>query len=291
MKALFGPSGNSESFYAEGHKSTLEAPKWLKERGLDLFEYSFGRGYILSSEMAEKIGKAFADEDIKMSIHAPYFINFANPDEIMYQKSIGYITTGIKFLRAFGAERLVFHPASVGKANREEAFNLAKERIISLANILEEQGLLEGIYLCPETMGKQMQIGTYEEVLQICQGNSHLVPTFDFGHINALTQGSLKTCDDYVKIFERSIELIGRERTENCHIHFSKIQYGDKGEIRHLNFDDTIYGPEFEPLAQALVKLDLHPRILSESAGHMAEDAAEMKKIYQNLLDCNEQMC
>lgn len=284
MQALFGPSGNSESFYNEGHKSTLETAKWLKNRGLDLYEYSFGRGYILNSETAQKIGKAFADEGIKMSVHAPYFINFANPDDEMYQKSIGYITTGIKFLRLFGAERLVFHPASVGKATRQDAFNLAKDRIISLANLLEEQGLLDGIYLCPETMGKQMQIGTYDEVLQICQGNSHLIPTFDFGHINALTQGTLKTSDDFIKILEKSIEMIGRERTEKCHIHFSKIQYGNKGEIRHLNFDDQIYGPEFAPLAEALIKLDLHPRIICESAGKMAEDAAEMKEIYQNLL-------
>lgn len=284
MKALFGPSGNSESFYIEGHKHTLQAPKWIKERGLELYEYSFGRGYILNSEIAKKIGKAFADEGIKMSVHAPYFINFANPDELMYQKSIGYITTGIKFLKLFGAERLVFHPASVGKATRTEAFNLAKERIISLANLLEEQGALDGIYLCPETMGKQMQIGTYDEVLQICQGNSHLIPTFDFGHINALTQGGLKTSDDYINILEKSIETIGYERTEKCHIHFSKIQYGNKGEIRHLNFDDEIYGPEFEPLAEALIKLDLHPRIICESAGRMAEDAAEMKEIYEKIL-------
>lgn len=288
MQALFGPAGNSESFYNEGHKSTLEAPKWLKDRGLDLYEYSFGRGFTLNSETAEKIGKAFANEGIKMSVHAPYFINFANPDDIMYQKSIGYITTGIKFLRLFGADRLVFHPASVGKATRKEAFNLAKERIISLANMLEEQGLLDGIYLCPETMGKQMQIGTYDEVLQICQGNSHLIPTFDFGHINALTQGSLKKTEDYEKILKKSIEMIGRERTEKCHIHFSKIQYGDKGEIRHLNFDDIIYGPEFAPLAEALVKLDLHPRIICESAGKMAEDAAEMKEIYEKILAHNK---
>lgn len=284
MQALFGPAGNSESFHAEGHKSTIEAPKWLKNRGLDLYEYSFGRGYTISSETAEKIGKAFADEGIKLSIHAPYFINFANPDEIMHQKSIGYITNGINLLRLFGGDRLIFHPASVGKATRGEAFSLAKDRIITLANTLEEQGLLDGIYLCPETMGKQMQIGTYDEVLQICQGNSHLIPTFDFGHINALTQGGLKTSDDFVKILEKSIEMIGRERTEKCHIHFSKIQYGDKGEIRHLNFDDQIYGPEFAPLAEALIKLELHPHIICESAGKMAEDAAEMKEIYKNLL-------
>ena len=123
-----------------------------------------------------------------------------------------------------------------------------------------------------------------QEILEICSLNPHLIPTFDFGHINALTQGGLKSCDDYLKIFSQSIELIGFDKTSNCHIHFSKIQYGEKGEIRHLNFDDNIYGPDFEHLAEALIKLNLHPRILSESAGHMAEDALEMKTIYEKTL-------
>ena len=44
-KILFGPAGNSESFYAEGFKSTLQTPQWLKKQGegkfndgLEIFE-------------------------------------------------------------------------------------------------------------------------------------------------------------------------------------------------------------------------------------------------------------
>lgn len=283
-EALFGPSGNSKQFYEEGYKTTLQAPKWLKEQGLDAFEYSFGRGYIMPSETAKKLGEEFNQQGIKLSLHAPYFINFASPDDVLLAKTRGYITTGIKFLRNFGADRLVFHPGSAGKMDRHEAFVLAKERIVEFVNNLEEHGLLEGIYLCPETMGKSQQIGTYEEILQICAQNKHLIPTFDFGHINALTQGALKTKQDFLKILNRSIEVIGFEKTANAHIHFSKIQYAEKGEIRHLNFDDQIYGPDFQPLAEALIELNLHPRILSESAGHQSQDAKEMKSIYQNLL-------
>lgn len=284
QKALFGPSGNSEEFYANNFKSTLQAPKWLQEQGLDAFEYSFGKGYIMNSETAKTLGEEFKKYNISLSLHAPYYINFASTDEILLGKTMGYIVTGIKFLRNFGADRLIFHPGSAGKMDRKEAFLLAKQRIIDFANNLEEQGLLDGIYLCPETMGKSQQIGTYEEILQICAGNNHLIPTFDFGHINALTQGSLKTKQDFLKILNRSIELIGFERTANAHIHFSKIQFAEKGEIRHLNFDDEIYGPNFEPLAEALIELNLHPRILSESAGHQSQDAKEMKNIYENLL-------
>lgn len=284
MKALFGPAGNSDSFYAEGNDGTLAAAKWVKEKGLDIYEYSFGRGYRMSFETARQIGQEFERQGIELSIHAPYFINFASQDSELLAKTYGYITTGLKFLKEFKGSRLVFHPGSEGNLSREQAFLLTKSRIGELANNLEKQGLLEGIYLCPETMGKTKQIGTYEEILQICAQNSHLLPTFDFGHINALTQGSLKTKDDFVKIFARSIELIGRERTEKCHIHFSKIEYGSKGEIRHLTFKDELYGPDFQPLCDALISLGLSPHIICESSGKMAEDALEMKEIYQKTL-------
>ena len=50
--------------------------------------------------------------------------------------------------------------------------------------------------------------------------------------------------------------------------------------FRSLTFEDTVYGPEFEPLAEVLRELKLEPYIVSESAGTQAEDAAEMKRIY-----------
>lgn len=278
----FGPAGNCESFYASGHKSTMEAPNWVKSNGLDIFEYSFGKGYMLSSETAKAIGQKFKEEKIGLSLHAPYFINFANPSEEMYEKTKGYIRNGIKYLRLMNADRLIFHPGSCGKAEREEAFTLTKQRLGSLMGELEKEGLLDGIWVCPETMGKMMQLGTVEEILELCKLNEHLLPTFDFGHINSRTGGTLKTKENFKAIFEQSINAIGFERTKNCHIHFSKIEYGGKGEIRHLNFDDNVYGPNFEPLAECIVEMGLTPHIICESAGMQTEDAVQMKKIYEN---------
>lgn len=282
---LFGPSGCDNEFYEQGHKSILEVPEWIKEYGLDAYEYSFGHGYQMSTELATKAGEKFKEYNIKLSLHAPFYINFANPDDVMYQKTQGYIYTGIKFLKAFGADRLVFHPASCGKLKRDEALSLTQLRFKETFDKMESEGILNGILLCPETMGKTMQIGTYKEVIDLCKTNSHLVPTFDFGHINALEQGSLKTKDDYKKIFDYCIDKLGFERTSNCHIHFSKIQYGAKGEIKHLNYDDEIYGPEFDPLADVLVEYKLAPRVICESMDKMPHDSLIMKKIYLKTLD------
>lgn len=278
----FGPSGNSESFYNEGYKTTFEAAKWVKDKGLDAFEYSFGKGYILSSETAKSIGEEFKKQGVALSLHAPYFINFANPDETMYEKTKGYIRTGIKFLNLMGADRLVFHPASCGKLSRDEAVKLTEIRLKELLRELEDEKLLDGIYLCPETMGKSMQIGTYKEVIDFCTINEHLIPTFDFGHINALTQGSLKSIEDYEEIVKYCLEKLGEERTKIMHVHFSKIEYGPKGEIKHLNFDDEGFGPYFKDFAPVIKKYNLEPRIICESNGHMAEDALKMKNIYEN---------
>ena len=81
MQMRFGPSGNSESFFAEGHKTTIEQPKWLHENfALDAFEYSFGRGVRITEKSARQIGEAFDAYGIQKSVHAPYFINLATEE-------------------------------------------------------------------------------------------------------------------------------------------------------------------------------------------------------------------
>ena len=282
---LFGPSGCGEEFANEGKKGILEVPEWIKNKGLDLYEYSFGHGYQMSTELATQAGQKFKEQGIELSLHAPFYINFANPSEEMYLKTQGYINTGIRFLRAFGCNRLIFHPASCGTMKREDALSLTQKRFDTFFNKLEEDGQLTDLFMCPETMGKTAQIGTYKEVVDLCKLNKHLVPTFDFGHINSLEQGSLKTKDDFKRILDYSIENIGFEKTNNCHIHFSKIQYGNKGEVRHLNYDDLIYGPEFDGLAEALIEYNLSPHVICESMSQMPHDALIMKKIYHKILD------
>jgi len=282
---LFGPAGNSLSFYAQGHKSSLESAKWTKDFGLDLFEYSFGQGYRMSFELAAKVGEEFKKHGVVLSLHAPYYINFANPSDEMYEKSLGYLKTGIKFMKALGAKRLIFHPASCGKETRENAVALMTKRFKEFMPELEKE-LDDDMYLCPETMGKVMQIGTYKEIIDLCTISEKLLPTFDFGHINALTQGSLKTEDDFQRVFDYCKEKLGEKRTNIAHIHFSKIEFGGKGEIKHLTFDDMVYGPEFEPLCNVLIKNGLSCHVICESDGTMAEDSLKMKQMYLAKKDC-----
>lgn len=275
----FGTSGNGEHFYEQGFKRTEQAAEYCKNLGLDCYEYSFGRGVTMSEETAIAIGKAFKNAGVEISVHAPYFINFATPDEEKAQNSYKYVLDSAKYLQLMGGKRLVFHPAAQGKATREEAVELTCRRLEILKNSIYEYGFGD-LMFCPETMGKQAQIGTIEEVVDFCKIDKCFTPAIDFGHINAREQGSLKTTDDYLSRLKYMIDELGYERVKHFHVHFSKIMYGGKGEIKHLTFGDDVYGPEFAPLSIALKELSLEPYIICESAGTQALDAKAMKDIY-----------
>lgn len=276
---LFGPSGNSQKFSEAGNKTSEQSAVWVKNMGLDAFEYSFGRGVSISEEKAFSIGKAFSENGIKISVHAPYYINFSNPDPEMIDKSIGYVTSSAKMVRIMGGNRTIIHPAAQGKDLREVAVNRAIDNFKRLTDAIYSQGL-DDLIFCPETMGKTAQIGTIEEITSICKIDKIYVPTVDFGHVNAREFGSLKTKEDFKNRLEYMISELGYDKMKHFHIHFSKIQYAAKGEIRHLNFDDNEYGPNFEPLADALIELNLEPVVICESAGNQDEDALYMKNYY-----------
>lgn len=275
-----GPSGNSNAFYASGRKHTYQEGEFLHELGLNAFEYSFGRGVSMSDETAAKIKAEFQKYDVALSVHAPYYTNFANPDPEMIEKSIGYIKQSIYACNKMGGERVVFHPAACGKALRADAVSATKRNLVLLAEQCNKIDLV--FKLCVETMGKNNQIGTVEEVVDFCTIDQIFYPCFDFGHINSYTHGGIKSKDDYRRILDYTIEKLGFEKASQMHVHFSKIQYGDKGEIRHLTFEDDKYGPEYAPLAELFDEYGMSPYIVCESNGTMSDDALTMKKLHKN---------
>ena len=280
IRPLFGPSGHSESYAAEGLTSTADMPRWISARGLDIFEYSFGRGVRVSTATAAAIGEKCDEYGVEMSVHAPYFINFASPEPEKAQNSVNYILSSLKVLKAFGGERCVFHAGAQGQDSREAAFARTKDMFARTLELIAEEPDYADLIVCPETMGKQAQIGTMEEVVELCRLGENVYPCVDFGHINALYGGSLKSARDFEDVVKKLLDGLGEKKTKNMQVHFSKIQYGAKGEIRHLTFADDVYGPEFEPFAEIIVKYGLTPHILSESAGTQAEDSAAMRDIW-----------
>ena len=167
--------------------------------------------------------------------------------------------------------------------SRAEACYLAKQTLKNAQKALDDNGLSD-IIICPETMGKINQLGTLEEVLELCGVDERFLPTVDFGHLNARTLGEIKSREDYAKMLDLIENELGHDRLSRMHIHFSKIEYTKGGEKKHLTFADNVYGPQFEPLMEEIFKRNLAPSIICESDGTQAEDAAEMKKYFESLV-------
>ena len=278
-KALFGTAGNPMRFYEEGCKASVEIPNWLAQKGLDAYEYSAGRGVKLKEETANAIGEQARLNNIKLSIHAPYFINLAATDAEQKLKNIDYILSSVNAATQLGADRVVVHPGAQGKAERAVAFQQTQKGLYEVVEKLTALGL-KNVKILLETMGKKGQIGTLNEVLELCQMEpGFLQPVVDFGHLHAVTLGTYMQTHEYQKAFDLIGERLGAEILKDLHVHFSKIEFTKAGEKKHWTFADD-YGPPFEPFICAVADNKLTPRVICESAGTQDIDAMQMKKYY-----------
>lgn len=280
MSAYFGPGGNSIAFKLAGGKTTVQAPEWVSSIGLNAYEYEAGKGIVASPAVLAEIGEEAKKYNIKMSLHTPYFISLSGVEEEKRLNSITYIQESLNAAKLIGAKIIVVHPGSAAKITRQEAMKLAADTLIKTLSTVDTFGIKIGL----ETMGKLNQLGTLEEVIELCRIDNALVPVVDFGHMNAREQGGVfVTSADYMRVFDKIDGALGAEIAENLHCHFSKIEWTTSGEKKHLTFSDTGYGPDYHPLMELLVKNSLSPTLICESAGTQSDDALTMKKYYEEL--------
>ncbi len=283
MSAIFCPAGNAENF---PYKSSADAPRWLREIGLDCYEYQCGKGVHVGEEAARRIGLAAEENGIVLSLHAPYFINLANPDPESLKKTVGYITSACLVAGWMGAGRVVVHSGALMGRSRGEALDIAKKSLAEVIAACDDAGFGH-IALCPETMGKINQLGDLDEVLALCGLDGRLIPCIDFGHLYARSLGADDGAEAVERMLNRMEEALGAERASRFHSHFSHIQFTPGGgEKCHRTFaDDGGYGPAWEPLAAAVARRGWSPAFICESAGTQAEDALTMKQIYRRYAD------
>ena len=276
----FGPGGNSVSWGKRRFPADL--PQYLKEFGLNGYEIECGRGVRISEATVRGLPELAREHVIYVTLHAPYFISLSSVEEEKRLNSVNYILESAKAAKSVGARKIVVHSGSCSKMTRAEATYLAKHTLTLAQKSLDDNGLSD-IIICPETMGKINQLGTLEEVLELCAVDERFLPAVDFGHLNARTLGGIRSRGDYAKMLDLIENELGYERLSNMHVHFSKIEYTAGGEKRHLTFADKQYGPQYEPLMEEFHKRSLQPSIICESDGTQAEDAAEMKKYFESL--------
>ena len=282
MRALFGPAGNSQAFADAGYKGNNQAPEFVSRCGLDAYEYQCGRGVRVNPDAASVFAENAKKFGVKISLHTPYYISLSSIEAEKRDKSIQYILDSANAVTMLGGDRIVVHSGSCSKISREEALALATDTLKRAQSTLDENGL-SNVRICPETMGKLNQLGTLEEVLELCSVDERIIPTIDFGHLNARDHGVLKNASDFELIIDKIADKLGEYRAKHFHSHFSKIEYSSGGEKKHLTFSDSVFGPDFEPLAEVIYKRSLEPVIICESDNTMSEDALYMKKYYNSL--------
>ncbi|HHW46392.1 MAG TPA: TIM barrel protein [Clostridiales bacterium] len=280
MSAKFGPAGNSDSFYELGYKGSLDVPDYIFKMGLDAYEYQCGRGVNIGLEKCLALGEKAREKGVTLTLHAPYYISLSSVDPAKRDNSIVYILQSARAVDAMGGDRVVVHSGSCGKLDRKTALEYACDTMKKALEVLDDEGLSH-IRLCPETMGKINQLGTLDEVLTLCELDERMIPCIDFGHLNARTHGGLSTYEAFEAIFDEIENRLGISRLREYHGHFSKIEYSDGGEKKHLTFEDTVFGPVFEPFLELTVKKNCSPVIICESDGTQAEDALKLKKSYE----------
>ncbi len=278
MTAKFGPAGNADAF---PYKSSVEAPGWIASLGLDCYEYQCGKGVHVGEDTARKLGQAAQEAGITLSLHAPYFINLANPDPEALKKTIGYILQSCRAADWMGAGRIVIHTGALMKRSRREALDIALGSMEKILKVWEGEGFGH-IALCPETMGKINQLGDLGEVLELCQLDERLIPCVDFGHLYARTLGELEGHDACVRMLDQMEQALGRSRVKTFHSHFSQIEFTPKGgEKCHRTFaDNGGFGPDPAPLMAEIARRGWGPTFICESAGTQTDDALTMKGLY-----------
>ncbi|NWG11678.1 TIM barrel protein [Candidatus Bathyarchaeota archaeon] len=261
----FGPAGVPPLFRM--FKATLaDVPKLLQKEGLDAFEYEavrWGANPQLKREDAEKLGLEAAKNDVLLSLHGSYFINFCGEKAIIEasKKRLLACVTAAKWMKAYV---VVFHSGFYGKRLKREAFATCVKALKGTVETMKSLGI-NNVKIGPETMGKRTQLGSLEEVINLCETVEQTQPVIDWSHLHARDRGRFGTVEDFRRVVDEIENRLGTEAIKNLHCHFAKVEFTSKGERRHHILDEKRYGPDFRMLAKVIAEYRLKPVIISES--------------------------
>ncbi|MGA3190912.1 MAG: TIM barrel protein [Candidatus Bathyarchaeia archaeon] len=280
----FGPAGVPPLF--KSMKATLtDIPRLLRAEGLDAFEYEavqWGKKPQMRKEEAQKLELEAKQNDVWLSLHGSYFINFCGEKAIVEaskQRLIACATAA----EWMNAHVVVFHPGFYGKKTPKEALKTCSKALEEVVENMLSLGI-RNVRIGPETMGRTYQLGSLDETLSLCETVEHTQLVVDWSHLHARDIGRFRTIEDFRKVAELIENRLGTDALKNLHCHFTKIEFTDKGERRHRTLQEARYGPDFRMLARAIIEFELKPVIISESP-ILDLDAMKMRDILQEELN------
>jgi deoxyribonuclease-4 len=274
----FGPAGIPPFFRTMGAK-LADVPILLRQEGLDAFEYQavrWGRKAQMKQEDAKSLSREAGRNDVTLSLHGSYFVNLAGTDEIVEASKRRLIAcaTAAQWMNAYV---VVFHLGYYGKIGKANAFKKCAEALNDIVNTMENLGIRD-VKLGPETMGKHVQLGSLEEVLNLCEEVERIQPIIDWGHLHARNAGQFSKATDFCSVVEEVERRLGTKAAQNMHCHFSKIEFTLRGERRHHVLDNVNYGPDFTLLAEVIRDFKMQPTMICETP-LLDVDAIKMKEI------------
>ena len=268
---LFGTAGVPLS---TSEDSSLAAIERIKALGLDCLEIEFVKGVKMGLDTARKVREKAAALGVRLSVHAPYFINLNSEDPGKRLSSQERLLNTARVGAACGAGSVVFHAAFYGKDSAEKTYEAVKGELKTLLSIVRTERL--PVTLRIETMGKRSQFGSLDEVLMLCHDIDGLQPCLDFSHLYA-REGKVNSYTDFHRVLSKVARKLGPRALRNVHIHIAGIHYGDKGEIKHLNLEDADF--RYDEWLQALRDLAVEGLVICESP-NLEGDALMLKKLY-----------
>jgi deoxyribonuclease-4 len=247
----------------------------MREMELDALELGWVRAVRVTEETCAAIRSCASEQDVKISIHAPYYINLnATDDEWINSRK--RLMDAAKFGYLAGATDIIFHPGSYFGNPPAEVLPISISRLQGCQEELRGEG--NPVTLRPETMGKSAMLGSLEDTLAMAKAIPGVEPCIDFAHLHARPgDGSINTYDEFSQLLELYGESLGEQALSRLHIHLSGIQYGEKGEKEHLPLKESDLN--LEGLFRALSAFHCQGRILCESP-IMEEDAIYMKTLW-----------
>lgn len=271
---LFGTAGVPHS---AADSSTVAGIERIRELGLGGMELEFVQGVRMSEATAIQVAGVAQDAGIRLSAHAPYFMNFnaREPEKIAASKERLWKTAHIAGM--CGAWSVVFHPAFYLGMPASEVYNTVKNNLAEVLERLHDEN--NHIWVRPEVTGKPSQFGTIDEILSLCLDLKGLAPCVDFSHWHART-GEFNSYPEFAAVLEQIKERLGQTALENMHMHVSGIRYGQKGELSHLNLKDSDL--KYPELMQALKDYGVGGLLICESP-NLEDDARLLKETYDSL--------
>lgn len=254
--------------------STLAAVNRVREIGLDCLEIEFVRGVKIMADAAAKIRERAAALDVALSAHAPYSVNLNSPEPGKRLQSQDHLLRSARMAAACGAQSVVFHAGYYGPGAPEKAMSAIRAELSQVLSVLRSER--NPVRMRIETMGKASQFGSLDEVLTLCQGVEGLAPCLDFSHLHA-REGKANTYLDFHRILRKVEKRLGKAALKDAHIHISGIEYGLKGEIKHLNLAESDF--RYDEWTAALRDMDVAGLVICESPGREI-DAVLLKNLY-----------